>query len=179
MSIGLSKLILDLNKIHKVLLIENKIDDLDYVFDYIKDYDYEVREQYLNILIKYYFQNNQVENFKELTSLGYKFDLKMDDIKLAFLSINDNEENVIQLYESDVVFFKDTNYSVPLRIIYDHYQNSDNNKKEILEETVSLLRKNQYISAFSYKNKELDFGKFFLDEDVISLLKKDLPFLLK
>lgn len=179
MSIGLNKLILDINKIHKTLLIDKKIDNLDYVLEFIKDYDYEVREQYLNILIKYYFQQNQVKNFKELLTLGYSFDLTMEDIKLAFLNIKDNEENVIELYESNVVFFKDTNYSVPLRIIYDHYQNVDDDKKKVLDSTVNLLRKNQYISAFSYRNKNLDFGNFFLDEDIVALLKEDFPFLLK
>lgn len=179
MSVGLNNLILNINKIHKTLLHKEKIHNLDYVIDFIKDYNYEVKEQYLSILLKYYFQNNQVKNLKELSSLGYKFELTMDDIKSAFLNITSDEENVIQVYQSDIVFLKDRNYSIPLKIIYDCYQNSDDEKKMLLDKTIDLLKKNQYICAYSYKNKNLDFGKFFLDDELVTLLKEELPFLLK
>ncbi len=179
MSDRLHEIIAEVGIIHKTLLETKKIDDIEYVLDYIESYDSDVKEHYLTLLLQYYFQENNIENFKELLLLGYKFDLRMDDIKKAFLHIKTNDENVIGLLEDNVVFFKDTNFEEPLKTIYNHYKNVDEELQTILEETIELIKRNRYVCSFCYKNKTQDFAKFFLNEDLLESLKRDLPYLLK
>lgn len=165
--------------IHKALLEDGKIEDLDYILEYIEEYEDDVKEHYLTLLLQYYFQKNSIENFKELLLLGYKFDLRMNDIKEAFFNIKSNKENVIELLEDNVVFFKDTNYEEPLKVIYEYYQNSDEETKVILEQSLELLRRNRYVCAYAYKNQNQEYAKFFINEDLLESLKRDLPYLLR
>ncbi len=81
----LHEIIAEVGVIHKTLIEDKKIDDVEYVLDYIESFDDDVKEHYLTLLLQYYFQNNSIVNFKEILVLGYKFDLRMDDIKEAFL----------------------------------------------------------------------------------------------
>lgn len=178
MSERLHEIIAQIGVIHKTLLEDEKISDIDYVFDYIEGYEDDIREHYLMLLLQYYFQQNDIENFKEVLILGFKFDLRMDDIKEAFLKIDSNEENVIELLEDNVVFFKDSNYEEPLRAMYEHYQNADDELKVILEETIELIKRNRYVCAYCFKHVEESFAKFFLNEDLLESLKRDLPYLL-
>lgn len=179
MSDRLHEMIAQVGVIHKTLLDDKKIDDIDYVFDYIETYEEDVKEHYLMLLLQYYFQKNEIENFKEVLILGYKFDLRMDDIKEAFLNIDSNDENVIELLEDNVVFFKDSEYEEPLRIMYEHYQNANNELKVILEGTIELIKRNRYICAYCYKHDDKEFSEFFLNEELLESLKRDLPYLLK
>jgi len=178
MSDRLHEIIAEIGIIHKNFLNEEKIEDLDYVLEYIEDYEDDIKEHYLKLLLQYYFQQNSIENLKELLVLGYKFDLRMEDIKNAFLNIKSNEENVIELLEDNVVFFKDSSYEESLKIMYEHYINNDE-LQVILEETVELIKRNRYVCAYAYKNREFDFARFFLNEDLLESLKRDLPYLLK
>lgn len=175
----LHEILAEIGIIHKTLIEENKIEDVDYVLEYIEAYEDDVKEHYLTLLLQYYFQQNSIYNFKEILLLGYKFDLRMNDIKEAIFHIKSNEENVIELLEDNVVFFKDTNYEEPLKAIYDYYQNSSEELKVILEESLELLRRNRYVCAYAYKNKDKDFAAFFINEDLLESLKRDLPYLLK
>ena len=179
MSNKLNKMIIDINNIHEHLLKNNQIDNLNYILDYMDDYDYEVKEQYLKLLLRYYFQNNQVNNLKELYSLGYRFDLQIEDIKSALLNISSKDENVIEFLQDEVLFTKYKNYKTSLREIYSYYLSANNKQKENIEFSINLLRKNIYICAYSYKNKSYDFAYFFLDQSLLSSLKEDLPFLFK
>jgi hypothetical protein len=174
----LHEIIAEVAIIHKTLLSNTKIEDIDYVFEYIENYEEDVKEHYLKLVLQYYFQQNSIENFKELLILGYKFDLRMEDIKEAFLNIKSNDENVIELLEDNVVFFKDSNYEEPLTVMYEYYV-SNEKLQVILEETIELIKRNRYVCAFCYKNNKFDFAKFFLNEDLLESLQRDLPYLLK
>ena len=178
MSDRLHEIIAEVGMIHKELLKDEKIDDIEYVLEYVNNYENDVKEHYLTLLLQYYFQENNIENFKELIILGYKFDLRMEDIKKAFLNIKSNDENVIEFLEDNVVFFKDSNYEEPLKCMYEYYMNNEE-LQVTLEETIELIKRNRYVCAFAYKNKEQDFARFFLNEDLLESLKRDLPYLLK
>lgn len=179
MSDRLHEIIAEVAIIHKALIQTQKIDDIDYVLDYIEDYDSDIKEHYLSLLLQYYFQENSISNFKELLILGYKFDLRMDDVKKAFLHIKTNDENVIEFLEDNVVFFKDSNYEEPLMSMFSYYQKGDEELKIVLEQTVELIKRNRYVCAYAYKNKNKDFARFFLNEDLLESLKRDLPYILK
>ncbi|WP_072682478.1 hypothetical protein [Arcobacter sp. LA11] len=178
MSDRLHEIIAEIGIIHKKFLNEKKIEDLDYVLEYIEDYEDDLKEHYLMLLLQYYFQQNSIENLKELLVLGYKFDMRMEDIKVAFLNIRTNEENVIELLEDNVVFFKDSSYEEPLKVMYEYYMDNKD-LQVILEETIELIKRNRYVCAYAYKNKDFDFAKFFLNDDLVESLKRDLPYLLK
>jgi len=179
MSDRLHEIIAEVGIIHKTLLETQKIDDIEYVLDYMEAYDSDVKDHYLTLLLQHYFQKNDINSFKELLLLGYKFDLRMDDIKKAFLNIKSNDENVIGLLEDNVVFFKDTNLEEPLKKMYKPYYIENEALQATLEETVELLKRNRYICAYAYKNRDYDFAKFFLNEDLLQSLKEDMPYLLK
>lgn len=164
--------------IHKSLLDNQKIDDVEYVLEYLDGFEDDVKDHYLKLLLQYYFQQNNLNNVKELLLLGYKFDLRMEDIKLAFLNIKSNEENVIDFLDDNVVFLKDSNMEEPLKKMYTYYMENEA-LQATLEETVELLKRNRYICAYAYKNRDYDFAKFFLNEDLLQSLKEDMPYLLK
>ncbi|WP_417333739.1 hypothetical protein [Halarcobacter sp.] len=164
--------------IHKSLLDNQKIDDVDYVLEYLDSFEDDVKDHYLKLLLQYYFQQNNLNNVKELLLLGYKFDLRMEDIKLAFLNIKSNEENVIDFLEDNVVFLKDSNMEEPLKKMYAYYMGNEA-LQVTLEETVELLKRNRYICAYAYKNRDYEFARFFLNEDLLQSLKEDMPYLLK
>ena len=179
MSERLHEILAEVGIIHRTLLGDEKINNVEYVLDYVETYEEDVKEHYLTLLLQYYFQNNLIENFKELLLLGYKFELRMDDIKQAFLNITSNEENVIELLEDNVVFFKDSNYEEPLMSMFKYYENGNDELKTILEETIELIKRNRYVCAYCYKNKDKEFARFFLNDDLLESLKRDLPYLLK
>lgn len=164
--------------IHKSLLDNQKIDDVEYVLEYLDGFEDDVQDHYLKLLLQYYFQQNNLNNLKELLLLGYKFDLRMEDIKLAFLNIKSNEENVIDFLDDNVVFLKDSNMEEPLKKMYTYYMENEV-LQATLEETVELLKRNRYICAYAHKNRDYDFAKFFLNEDLLQSLKEDMPYLLK
>ncbi len=179
MSTTLNVITSKITEIHEHLQNNEKIDDLTYALNYVEKYDSIIRDHYLTILLKHYFHNNDMDNFKKLSSLGYKFDVTMEDIEFAFLNITTIGENVIEVQEESILFFKDTNYKSSLKAIYDYYQNADDKLKNTLDGIINLLKKNNYICAFCHMNKELGFTSLFLDEVQLSFVKKELPFLLK
>ena len=52
--------------IHNTLTETNKILEAEEVFEFIEDYDTDVQEHYLNLLLQYYFQKNDLKNLKEV-----------------------------------------------------------------------------------------------------------------
>ena len=107
MSDRLHEIIGQIGILHNQLLENEKIKNADEVFEFIKSYDSDIQKHYLNLLLQYYFQQNDLKNLKELLLVGAKFDIRFEDVKEAFLNIVSDEENVIEFLEESVVFIKD------------------------------------------------------------------------
>ena len=165
--------------IHNTLIETNKILEAEEVFEFIEDYDTDVQEHYLNLLLQYYFQKNDLKNLKEVLLVGAKFDMRFDDVKEAFLNIKSDEENVIEFMQENVVFVKEEIKAEFLKTMYEYYI-SNVDFQSTLEQAVELIKRNRYVCAFCYKNnKSEEFFKFFLNEDLLESLKRDLPYLVK
>lgn len=177
MSDRLHEILGQIGSIHTELINTNKIDDADTVFEFIEDYESDVKEHYLNLLLQYYFQKNDLENLKKVLLVGARFDMRFEDIKEAYLNIKSNRENVIEFMEDNVVFLKDKVEEKHLEAIYKYYKENEN-LQVCLEEATEIIKKNRYICAYSYKNENKEFSKFFLNEDLLESLKRDLPYLL-
>ena len=165
--------------IHNKLIETNEISDVEKVFEFIEDYDTDVQEHYLNLLLQYYFQKNDLTNLKEVLLVGAKFDMRFDDVKEAFLSIKSNDENVMEFMQENVVFVKEEIKAEYLKTMYEYYI-SNVDLQSALEQAIELIKRNRYVCAFCYKNnKAEEFSKFFLNEDLLESLKRDLPYLVK
>jgi hypothetical protein len=164
--------------LHNDLLENKKIKDAKEVFEFIKDYDTDIQEHYLNLLLQYYFQKNDLENLKELLLVGAKFDLRFSDVKEAFLNIKSEEENVIEFMQDAVVFIKEKINEGDLKDIYDYYVNNIGLQKK-LDFTIELIKKNRYVCVYCFNNLNSSVGQFFLNEELLDSLKRDLPYLLK
>lgn len=164
--------------LHNDLLENEKIKDANEVFEFIKNYDTDLQKHYLNLLLQYYFQKNDLKNLKELLLVGAKFDIRFDDVKEAFLNIKSKNENVIEFMQDSVVFIKEKIKESDLKTIYDYYINNIQ-LQELLEYTVELIKKNRYVCVYCFNNPNTEYGKFFLNENLLESLKRDLPYLLK
>jgi hypothetical protein len=164
--------------LHNDLLENEKIKDAKEVFEFIKDYDTDIQEHYLNLLLQYYFQKNDLENLKELLLVGAKFDLRFSDVKEAFLNIKSEEENVIEFMQDAVVFIKEKINESDLKDIYDYYVNNIGLQKK-LDFIIELIKKNRYVCVYCFNNPNSSVGQFFLNEELLDSLKRDLPYLLK
>ena len=178
MSDRLHEIIAEIGIIHDELIKTNKIKNADEVFKYIESYSSDIQEHYLNLLLQYYFQKNDLSNLKELLLVGAKFDMRFDDVKEAFINIKSNSENVIEFMEDAVVFIKDNEIDKSLESMYNYYTKSEN-IQTYLEESVEIVKKNRYICAYCSKNEDKVYSKFFLNEELLESLKRDLPYLLK
>ena len=164
--------------IHNTLIETNKILEAEEVPEFIEDYDTDVQEHYLNLLLQYYFQKNDLKNLKELLLVGAKFDIRFEDIKEAFLNIKSKDENVIEFLEDAVVFIKEKIQEEDLKDIYNYYKNNVE-FQEFLNTTIELIKKNRYVCVYCFFNPDTQYGKFFLNEDLLISLKRDLPYLVK
>ena len=179
MSDRLHEIIGEIGVLHNQLLENKKIEDSKEVLEVIKKYDIDVQEHYLNLLLQYYFQKNDLKNLKEVLLVGAKFDMRFDDVKEAFLNIKSDEENVIEFMQENVVFVKEEIKAEFLKTMYEYYI-SNVDFQSALEQAVELIKRNRYVCAFCYKNnKSEEFFKFFLNEDLLESLKRDLPYLVK
>ncbi|WP_375723443.1 hypothetical protein LXN10_13105 [Arcobacter sp. KX21116] len=163
--------------IHETNINENIIDDLEKIEENLSEGDSDVKDHYLSLLMQYYFQNNKVEQLKQLLLEGYKFDMRFLDIVEAFCHLKDDEDNVIEFFEDNVVMLKDSITDNDLKKMYEYYQ-SNLEYKNFIDESLNLIKKNRYVCAQAYKSKE-EFAKFFLNEDLLESLKRDMPFILK
>ena len=179
MSDRLHEIIGEIGVLHNQLLENKKIEDSKEVLEVIKKYDIDVQKHYLNLLLQYYFQKNDLKNLKEVLLVGAKFDMRFDDVKEAFLNIKSDEENVIEFMQENVVFVKEEIKAEFLKTMYEYYI-SNVDFQSALEQAVELIKRNRYVCAFCYKNnKSEEFFKFFLNEDLLESLKRDLPYLVK
>lgn len=177
MSDRLHEIIAQCAVIHETNIKENIIDDLEKIEDKIEDIDDDVKEHYLMLLMQYYFQKNNLEQLKKLLLQGFKFDMRFTDIAEAFCHLKDDEDNVIEFFEDNVVMLKDTITDKDLKKIYEYY-NANLEFKNFIDESLNLIRKNRYVCAHAYKSKE-EYAKFFINEDLLESLHRDMPFLLK
>ena len=178
MSDRLHEIIGEIGVLHNQLLENKKIEDSKEVLEVIKKYDIDVQKHYLNLLLQYYFQKNDLKNLKELLLVGAKFDIRFEDIKEAFLNIKSKDENVIEFLEDAVVFIKEKIQEEDLKDIYNYYKSNVEFQK-FLNTTIELIKKNRYVCVYCFNNSNNEYGKFFLNEDLLDSLKRDLPHLLK
>lgn len=164
--------------IHKQMIESEKIKSSQEVFKYIDDYDSDVKEHYLNKLSQYYFQKNDLKNLKDVLLIGAKFEMKFSDVQEAFLHIYSKEENVIEYMEEEVIFIKDSKIGDELQSMYDYYMKNEH-LKEFLDEVVGIIKENRYVCAHCFKYNKSIYAKFFLDEELLDNLKRDMPYILE
>ena len=178
MSDRLHEIIGEIGVFHNQLLENKKIEDAKEVLEFIKEYDVDVQKHYLNLLLQYYFQKNDLKNLKELLLVGAKFDIRFEDVKEAFLSIKSKDENVIEFLEEAVIFIKEKIQEEDLKDIYNYYKNNLQ-LQEFLNSTVELIKKNRYVCVYCFFNTNTQYGQFFLNKDLLTSLQRDLPYLFK
>lgn len=178
MSDRLHEIMGEIGVLHNQLLENKKIENALEVLDFIKNYEIDVQKHYLNLLLQYYFQKNDLKNLKELLLVGAKFDIRFEDVKEAFLNIKSEDENVIEFMEDAVVFIKEKINEKDLKDIYAYYMNNVS-LQEILNYSINLIKKNRYVCVYCFHNLQSVYGQFFLNEDLLESLKRDLPYLLK
>jgi hypothetical protein len=137
----------------------------------------DVQNHYLTLLMQYYFQKNYLKGLKKLLLQGFKFDLRFEDIKEAFLNIKEHENNVIEFFDDSVVMLKDVMDDAYLVAMYEYFQEHED-YQHYLEPALELIKRNRYVCAHAYKSK-LDCKDFFINEDLLVALKEDLPYLFK
>ncbi|MFK2823853.1 hypothetical protein [Arcobacter sp. YIC-80] len=177
MSDRLHEIIAQIGVLHNELIDNKKIENADLVFEFIEEYDTDVQEHYLNLLLQYYFQKNDLDNLKEVLLVGAKFDMRFDDVKEAFLHIKNNDKNVIEFMEDSIVFIKD-DIKDEIKQMYDYYV-SNEELQVTLEQSIEIIKRNRYVCAYCYKNIQKQECKFFLNEDLLESIKRDLPYILK
>ncbi|MDD2888449.1 MAG: hypothetical protein PHY66_11675 [Aliarcobacter sp.] len=178
MSDRLHEIMGEIGILHNQLLENKKIENALEVLDFIKNYEIDVQKHYLNLLLQYYFQKNDLKNLKELLLVGAKFDIRFEDVKEAFLNIKSEDENVIEFMEDAVVFIKEKINEKDLKDIYAYYMNNVS-LQETLNYSINLIKKNRYVCVYCFHNLQSVYGQFFLNEDLLESLKRDLPYLLK
>jgi len=178
MSDRLHEIIAEISVLHKELIKNEKIKDASLVFEFIEKYDTDVQEHYSNLLLQYYFQQNDLSNLKELLLVGAKFDIRFSDVSEAFLHIKSSNENVIEFMDEAVVFLKDKELDKPLSLMYTYYNDNDS-LQVYLESVVELIKRNRYVCSFCYKNPSKLYSEFFINHELLDSLKRDLPYLLK
>ena len=178
MSDRLHEIIGQIGVLHNQLLENKKIENAHEVFEFIKNHEIDVQKHYLNLLLQYYFQKNDLKNLKELLLVGAKFDIRFEDVKEAFLNIKSEDENVIEFMEDAVVFIKEKINEDDLKYIYNYYMNNES-LQEILNSSIEIIKKNRYVCVYCFHNLQSVYGQFFLNEDLLESLKRDLPYLLR
>lgn len=166
--------------IHEHNLKENIIFDLDAIESYLEleKTEEDIKEHYYKLLMQYYFQNNFLDGLQKLLLDGIRFDLRFDDIAKAFCSIKEDEDNVIEFFEDSVVFLKDELKHEYLEQIYQYFQTHEK-YQHYLEPALEIIKRNRYICAYAYKLKDDEFKEFFINNDLLESLERDLPFVLK
>ncbi len=163
--------------IHETNIKEGIIDNLDAIEEKLESTDDDTKEHYLKLLMQYYFQQNNLEGLQGLLLQGFKFDMRFEDIKEAFIHIKEDEENVIEFFEDNVVMLKDVIEEEQFQDMYNYFH-SHENYQHYLEDALELIKRNRYVCAQAYKSKT-DYAKFFLNDDLLDSLLNDLPYLFK
>ena len=177
MSDRLHEIIAQIGVLHRELIDNGNINDANLVLSYIEKYDTDIKEHYLNLLLQYYFQKNDLDNLKQLLLKGAKFDMRFDDVKEAFTHISPDTNNVIEFMQDSIILLKDNSFENELETIYSYYINNTT-LHSYLKEALEIIKKNRYVCAYCYKNKK-EYSDFFINKDLLDSLKRDLPHLLK
>lgn len=172
----LHEIIAQVAVLHEHFENRNQLHDLEKIEARLEDVDEDVKEHYLKLLMQYYFQSNDLENLQALLLQGIKFDLRFEDIKEAFIHIQ-QEENVIEFFEDSVVLLKDEVLDEYLEQMYTYYHQNPQ-YRDFLAMPLNLIKRNRYVCAKAYKSKE-DYAHFFLNKDLLKSLEEDMPFLLR
>ena len=178
MSDRLHEIIAEIGSFHNEFLKDGTIKKAEDVFIAIEQKDTDIQEHYLNLLLQYYFQENELVNVKEVLLTGAKFEMRFSDVKEAFLNIKSSDENVIEFMNESIVFIKDSNLDSALHQMYTYYKNNKDLQVN-LEEAIEVIKRNRYVCAHCYKTLHKEESQFFLNEDLLESLKRDLPYLLK
>ena len=163
--------------INETNIRENIINDLDAIEDKLSKLDSDIKTHYLTLLLQYYFQNNNVEGSQKLLLQGFKFDMRFQDIKEAFIHISSGTENIIEFFEDHVVMLKDVIQDEELISMYEYYMSNEDNQVN-LEQALVLIKKNRYVCVHVHKSTTEQLS-FFLNPDLLASLERDMPFLLK
>ncbi len=177
MSGRLHEIIAQIAVLHDELLNNNKITNANEVLKIIKEYEVDIKKHYLNLLLQYYFQKNDLKNLKVILLEKAKFDMRFEDVKEAFLNIKSSAKNVIEFMQENVIFVKEGDFNSELKEIYEYYISNKELQKS-LDLALELIKRNRYVCAYCYKNSDLIYSKFFLNPDLLESLKRDLPHLL-
>lgn len=176
MSDRLHEIIAQVAILHEHFENRNELHDLEKIEKRLEDAEDDVKEHYLTLLMQYYFQSNDLENLQALLLQGFRFDMRFDDIKEAFIHIQ-KEENVIEFLEDHVVMLKDEVEEAALEQMYTYYQKHPE-FRDFLKTPLELIKKNRYVCVKAYKSQQ-DYAKFFLNDDLLKSLQEDMPFLFK
>ncbi len=163
--------------IHDTNIKEGIIDNLEAVERKIEAIDDDIKEHYLKLLMQYYFQHNNLEGVQGLLLQGFKFDMRFEDIKEAFIHIKEDEENVIEFFEDNVVMLKDVIEEEQLLQMYNYFK-THVSYQHYLEDALELIKRNRYVCAHAHKSRT-SYAKFFLNDDLLKSLLNDLPYLFK
>lgn len=177
MSDRLHEIIAQCAVIHEDNINRGLIYNLDAIEDKLDSVDDDIKEHYLKLLMQYYFQQNYLHGLQELLLQGFKFDLRFEDIKEAFVHIKEHEDNVIEFFEDNVVMLKDVITEEDLKAMYEYFRDNKD-YQHYLEDALELIKRNRYVCAFAYKSHE-EYCKFFINGDLLTSLKNDLPYLFK
>lgn len=176
MSDRLHEIIAQVAMLHEHFTNRKELHNLDKIEQRLELENDDVKEHYLKLLMQYYFQTNDLENLQKLLLQGFRFDMRFEDIKEAFLHIN-NENSVIEFLDENVVFLKDDIAQEHLQQMYEFYQNNEA-LQPYLNDSLELIKKNRYVCAKAYK-LNTDYGQFFINEDLLKSLQNDMPFLFR
>lgn len=163
--------------VHKQLVESDKINDIENVFETIKEFHHEEQEYYLSYLFQYYFHNNDVKNLERILAVGIKYEVKFYDIAQAFVHIKKEGESVIELLEESILFIKDTNLEDELQSMYDYYM-ANESLRTILDDSLTIIKENRYVCVHCYKYSMAEYSQFFLDKELLDSIKNDMPYLL-
>ena len=162
--------------IHEHNINKNIIYDLNEVQDALNEYDSDVKEHYLTLLMQFYFQKNSLSNLQELLLQGFRFDMRFTDVVEAFCNLKDDEDNVIEFFEENVLMLRDKVTKDDLERIYNYYKQNEK-YENFIKEPLEIIKRNRYVCAKAYKLGG-DLASFFIIEDLLESLKRDMPFLL-
>lgn len=175
MSDRLHEIIAQCAVIHEDNINRGIILNVDEIEERLENVDDDVKEHYLMLLMQYYFQQNYLKGLQALLLQGFRFDLRFEDIKEAFIHIKEDEDNVIEFFEDNVVMLKDVITEEELKVMYEYFRDNEA-YQHYLEDALELIKRNRYVCAFAYKSHE-EYCKFFINDDLLVSLKRDLPYL--
>lgn len=174
----LHEIIVEISQIHKEILKQGLQSSVAQVEAFIKKRDADIKEHYLNLLMQYYFQNNDLKNLKELLLKGCRFSLRFNDIKEAFLHTQD-EGSVITFLDDNVVHLKDSVEAKDLQVMHKYFLEQDQEIQTYLLPSIELIRKNRMVCILTAHYQHEPWAVFFFHKELYESIERDTPHLLK